>query len=223
MYAKNNRRKNFMNKMKKLLSVVLAVVLAFSAFSVLGSAAKTAYKTVDELKALDAYSPYGQVTRLSTEERTSILFDALDNLLPGLNINMGEVFNVLGLSVTIDLTSIDRLCYSFDTIKDTFTNGLAELAMGIVNLGILESLNVDTWATGMTRDKTAQHTILSELLEFLSANTTLVDKEDDENEVALDENGSPVAENVELAEGEVTQENANNDTPPAQNEVNPEE
>ena len=43
-----------MNKMKKLLSVVLAVVLAFSAFSVLGSAAKTAYKTVDELKALDA-------------------------------------------------------------------------------------------------------------------------------------------------------------------------
>jgi hypothetical protein len=176
MYAKNNRRKNFMNKMKKLLSVVLAVVLAFSAFSVLGSAAKTAYKTVDELKALDAYSPYGQVTRLSTEERTSIVFDALDNLLPSLNINMGEVFNVLGLSVTIDLTSVDRLCYSFDTIKDTFTDGLAQFAMGIVNLGILESLNVDTWATGMSRDKTAQYTILSELLEFLSANTTLVGK-----------------------------------------------
>ena len=165
-----------MNKMKKLLSVVLAVVLAFSAFSVLGSAAKTAYKTVDELKALDAYSPYGQVTRLSTEERTSILFDALDNLLPGLNINMGEVFNVLGLSVTIDLTSVDRLCYSFDTIKDTFDSTLASIAMVIVNLGILESLNVDTWATGMTRDKTAQYTILSELLEFLSANTTLVGK-----------------------------------------------
>ena len=127
-----------MNKMKKLLSVVLAVVLAFSAFSVLGSAAKTAYKTVDELKALDAYSPYGQVTRLSTEERTSIVFDALDNLLPTLNINMGEVFNVLGLSVTIDLTSIDRLCYSFDTIKSTFNNTLASIAMGIVNLGILE-------------------------------------------------------------------------------------
>ena len=56
------------------------------------------------------------------------------------------------------------------------------------------------------------------------ANTTLVDKEDEEeNEVVLDENGNPVAENTELAEGEVTQENANNDTPPAQNEVNPEE
>lgn len=163
-----------MNKMKKLLSVVLAVVLAFSAFSVLGSAARTAYKTVDDLTALDAYSPYGQVTRLSLEERTSIVFDALDNLLPTLNINMGEVFNVLGLSVTIDLTSVDRLCYSFDTIKSTFNNTLASIAMAIVDLGILESLNVDTWATGMTRDGTAQFTILSEILEFLSANTTLI-------------------------------------------------
>ena len=165
-----------MNKMKKLLSVVLAVVLAFSALSVLGSAAKTSYQTVDNLKALDAYSPYGQVTRLSLEERTSIVFDALDNLLAKTNINMGTVFDVLGLSVTIDLTSIDRLCYSFDTIKETFDSTLASLAMAIVNLGILESLNVDTWATGMSRANTAQFTILSELLEFLSANTTLVGK-----------------------------------------------
>ncbi len=98
-----------MNKMKKLLSVVLAVVLAFSAFSVLGSAAKTAYKEVTDLQNLAAYSPYGQVTRLSVEERSSIILDFLDTVLPGLNINMGEVFNVLGLSVTIDLTSVDRL------------------------------------------------------------------------------------------------------------------
>ncbi len=165
-----------MNKMKKLLSVVLAVVLAFSALSVLGSAAKTSYQTVANLEALDAYSPYGQVTRLSVEERTSIVLDALDNLLPGLNINMGKVFDVLGLSVTIDLSSVDRLCYSFDTIKDTFDSTLAGIAMGIVNLGILESLNVATWPTDMTRAGTAQFTILSELLEFLSANTTLVEK-----------------------------------------------
>ena len=85
-----------MNKTKKLLSVVLAIVMALSCMSVTASAAKTAYKTVDELTALDAYSPYGQVTRLSLEERTSIVMDALDNLLPSANINMGEVFNVLG-------------------------------------------------------------------------------------------------------------------------------
>ena len=134
-----------MNKMKKLLSVLLAVVLALSCMSVTASAAKTAYKTTDELTALDAYSPYGQVTRLSLEERTSIVLDFLDNVLPGANINMGEVFNVLGLSVTIDLTSVDRLCYSIDTIKDTFTNTLASIAMAIVDLGILESLEIDSW------------------------------------------------------------------------------
>ena len=111
-----------MNKMKKLLSVLLAVVIALSCMSVMASAAKTEYKTVDNLNALGAYSPYGQVTRLSLEERSSIVLDFLDNVLPGLNINMGTVFDVLGLSVTIDLTSVDRLCYSFDTIKSTFEN-----------------------------------------------------------------------------------------------------
>ena len=165
-----------MTKTKKLLSVLLAVVLVLSSFTIMGSAAKTSYQTVDNLTALGAYSPYGQVTRLSTEERTSIVFDALDNLLPSLNINMGEVFNVLGLSVTIDLTSIDRLCYSFDTIKDTFENTLASIAMAIVDLGILESLETGKWTTGMTRDGTAQYTILSTLLAFLSDNTTLVGK-----------------------------------------------
>ena len=166
-----------MNKMKKLLSVLLAVVLALSCMSVMASAEKTAYKTVDELKALDAYSPYGQVTRLSLEERTSIVLDFLDNVLPKANINMGKVFDVLGLSVTIDLTSVDRLCYSLDTIHDTFTNTLASIAMGIVNLGILESLEIkNIWQTGMSRDGTAQFTIISEVLELLSANTTLVGK-----------------------------------------------
>ena len=165
-----------MTKTKKLLSVLLAVVLVLSSFTIMGSAAKTEYQTVDNLTALGAYSPYGQVTRLSTEERTSIVFDALDNLLPSLNINMGEVFNVLGLSVTIDLTSIDRLCYSFDTIKDTFENTLASIAMAIVDLGILESLETGEWVTGMSRDGTDQFTILSTILAFLSDNTTLVGK-----------------------------------------------
>ena len=165
-----------MNKMKKLLSVLLAVVIALSCMSVMASAAKTSYKTVDELNALDAYSPYGQVTRLSLEERSSIVLDFLDNVLPGLNINMGTVFDVLGLSVTIDLTSVDRLCYSFDTIKSTFENTLASIAMGIVDLGILESLETGKWTSGMSRAGTAQWTIISTIFNFLSDNTTLVGK-----------------------------------------------
>ena len=165
-----------MSKTKKLLSVLLAVVMALSCMSVMASAAKTNYKTVDNLTALGAYSPYGQVTRLSTEERTSIVMDWLDNVLAKANINMGTLFDVLGLSVTINLTSIDNACASIDTIKNTFTNTLASIAMGIVNLGILESLEIDTWQTGMSRDGTANFTILSEIVELLSANTNLVNK-----------------------------------------------
>lgn len=163
-----------MNKMKKLLSVVLAVVLAFSALSVLGSAAVAKYKTVAELEALQAYSPYGQVTRLSSEERASMVQDFLDNVLPGLGINMGEVFNVLGLSITLDLSNVDRLCYSLDTVKNTMSNFLFGIAAGIVNLGVLEQLEMDTWNTGIDRAGDSQLTLFAELFQLLSNNTTLV-------------------------------------------------
>ena len=163
-----------MNKTKKLLSVLLAVIMALSCMSVMASAAKTNYKTVDELTALKAYSPYGQVTRLSTEERTSIIFDWLDNTLAKANINMGTLIDVLGLKVTINLTSIDNLCASFDTIHSTFNNTLFGIAKGIVNLGILEDVNVDPWQTGMSRAGTAQFTILSELVEVISAQSGII-------------------------------------------------
>ena len=80
-----------MKKMTKLLSVILAFVMALSCMTMMASAAKTNYKTVAELETLDAYSPYGTVTRLSTEERMSILFDYLDVVLGQANISMGTV------------------------------------------------------------------------------------------------------------------------------------
>ena len=164
-----------MNKTKKLLSVLLAVIMALSCMSVMASAAKAKYQTVDELTALGAYSPYGQVTRLTTEERTSIIFDALDGLLaPMTGLNMGTLIDVLGLKVTINLTSVDNICASFDTIYDTFNNFLFSAAKAIVNLGILEDVKVDSWQTGMTRDGTAQFTILSELVEVISAQNGVI-------------------------------------------------
>ena len=61
-----------MKKSTKLLSVILAIVMLFSSMSIMASAAKANYKTVADLEANQAYSPYGTVTRLSTEERMSI-------------------------------------------------------------------------------------------------------------------------------------------------------
>ncbi len=164
-----------MNKMKKLLSVVLAVVLAFSALSVLGVAAKTSYKTVAELDELGAYSPYGQVSRLSTEARMSIVADELDVLLASLNINMGTVLDTLGITIVLDLTSIDRLCYSLDTFKTAKGKALYSIAAGILNLGVVEDLKLDSWLSGMTRDGTAQLTIAFELFELLATNQSLVE------------------------------------------------
>ena len=164
-----------MNKTKKLLSVLLAVLIALSCMSVMASAAKANYQSVENLTAAGAYSPYGQVTRLSTEERTSIILDALEGLLaPMSSLNMGTLINVLGLKVVINLTSIDGICESFDSIKSTFNNTLFGIAKGIVNLGVLENVKVDTWASGMTRAGTAQFTILSEILEVLSAQKDVI-------------------------------------------------
>ena len=108
-----------MKKSTKLLSVILAVLMIFSSLSVASFAVgKTNYKTVEDLTALDAYNPYGSVTRLTTEERMSILFDQLDILLGELNINLGTIdLSILG-KLTIDLTSINALCKTVDNVKE---------------------------------------------------------------------------------------------------------
>lgn len=161
-----------MKKSTKLLSVILAIVMLFSSMTVLASAAKTNYKTHEDLVALDAYSPYGTVTRLTTEERTSMVFDALDQLLGDLNINPGELFNMLGLSLSVNLTSVNALCGTIDNVKSLLDNGLVSMVSGL--LGIIKDVNLDNWQSGMTREGTAQLTIVSELLEVLKDNAGVV-------------------------------------------------
>lgn len=163
-----------MKKMTKLLSVILAFVMALSCMTMMASAAKATYKTADELTALDAYSPYGTVTRLSTEERMSILMDTLDIVLGQANINMGTVLDAVGLKVTLDFRSIDNICASLDTLKSTTSNGLYSIAKAFADLGILEDAKFDNWVAGMSRDKTAQMTIVNTLLNLLKGNTTLI-------------------------------------------------
>lgn len=161
-----------MKKSTKLLSVILAIVMLFSSMTVLASAAKTNYKTHEDLVALDAYSPYGTVTRLTTEERTSMVFDALDQLLGDLNINPGELFNMLGLSLSVNLTSVNALCGTIDNVRSLLKNGLVSMISG--SLGIIKDVNLDNWQTGMTREGTAQLTIVAELLEVLKDNAGVV-------------------------------------------------
>lgn len=163
-----------MKKSTKLLSVILAVVMIFSTMSVMAFAAKTKYQTSDNLTALDAYSPDGAVTRLSTEERMSVVFDFLDVTLAAANINMGDVINTAGLRLVIDLRSVNALCGTIDSAQDLLNNGLVKLVKGL--LGIVKDANLKNWKSGMTREKNAQLDIVNGIATLLNDNAGLVKK-----------------------------------------------
>lgn len=163
-----------MKKSTKLLSVILAVVMIFSTMSVMAFAAKTEYQTSDNLTALDAYSPDGALTRLSTEERMSVVFDFLDVTLAAANINMGEVINTAGLRLVIDLRSVNALCGTIDSAQALLNNGLVKLVKGL--LGIVKDANLKNWKSGMTREKNAQLDIVNGIATLLNDNAGLVKK-----------------------------------------------
>lgn len=163
-----------MKKSTKLLSVILAVVMIFSTMSVMAFAAKTDYQTSDNLTALDAYSPDGAVTRLSTEERMSVVFDFLDVTLAAANINMGEVINTAGLRLVIDLRSVNALCGTIDSAQALLNNGLVKLVKGL--LGIVKDANLKNWKSGMTRENNAQLDIVNGIATLLNDNAGLVKK-----------------------------------------------
>lgn len=163
-----------MKKSTKLLSVILAVVMIFSTMSVMAFAAKTDYQTSDNLTALGAYSPDGAVTRLSTEERMSVVFDFLDVTLAAANINMGEVINAAGLRLVIDLRSVNALCGTIDSAKDLLNSGAVKLFGGL--LGIVKNANLKNWPSGMTREDNAQLEIVNGIATLLKDNAGLVKK-----------------------------------------------
>lgn len=163
-----------MKKSTKLLSVILAVVMIFSTMSVMAFAAKTEYQTSDNLTALDAYSPDGAVTRLSTEERMSVVFDFLDVTLAAANINMGEVFSVGKLKLVIDLRSVNALCGTIDSAQALLNSGTVKLLSGL--LGIVKDANLKNWPSGMTRENNAQLDIVNGIATLLNDNASLVKK-----------------------------------------------
>lgn len=163
-----------MKKSTKLLSVILAVVMIFSTMSVMAFAAKTNYRSGEELTALDAYSPDGAVTRLSTEERMSVVFDFLDVTLAAANINMGEVINTAGLRLVIDLRSVNALCGTIDSAQALLNNGLVGGVKWM--LGIVKDANLKNWKSGMTREDNAQLEIVNGIATLLNDNASLVKK-----------------------------------------------
>lgn len=165
-----------MKKATKLLSVILAFVMALSCMTMMASAAKETYQTVQNLTDKAAYSPYGTVTRLSTEERLSIVFDALDNLLAPLNITLVQDISVLG-TLNVDLRSVNGICSSIDSVDELLNGGFSGfLLIGLKGLlGVVGDLDVkSTWQNGMTRENYANTKIATELFELLTVNKDVI-------------------------------------------------
>ena len=163
-----------MKKSTKLLSVILAIVMLFTSMSVLASAAKTSYQTAEDLENLQAYSPYGTVTRLTTEERLSILFDYLDNVLASANIKMDPIdLSVLG-TLNIDLTSINAALTTVDGVKALLDNNSFLIGLLSSMLGIIADVNLDNWQSGMSREGTDHTAIITSLLNVLRDNDGIV-------------------------------------------------
>ena len=158
-----------MKKTTKLLSVLLAFVMALSCMTMMASAAgKTKYQTVADLdEGLQAYSPYGTVTRLNSEERLSIVFDALDQLLGGIPNSKMNV-PVVG---DIDYGSINGIFKTVDRVQDLLgTPILGAIAKSA--LGDVGKIGFSKWTAKQQRENTAQIAMLDNLLTLLSDSGT---------------------------------------------------
>ncbi len=101
-----------MNKFKKLLSVLMAAIMVFSCFAVLGSA----YQDYEDPDAYFYDSNDNPRSYLYTDEqRFSFLADTVNGLLADLNIRVEQ--SILIDTIVLDARSLDALFDSFDDLS----------------------------------------------------------------------------------------------------------
>jgi len=132
-----------MKQSKRFLSVLLAMIMTFSLFTVGVSARKTDYTEPAGYNSVLA--PY-----FTNDQAASALMDMLDE----------EVFAPMDVhesivGIDINITSFDTLCDSLDEIMDSTLYGLAS---GILNLGDIEDLDVDILRDSSNRRRNANKT-----------------------------------------------------------------
>ena len=146
-----------MKQSTKLLSLLLALLMAFSCMSVIGSAAlvkgEVKYDSIDDAD-------------LSYEQVADIALDLVDQLLADADI--GEVFNALGLS--IDLTNCDTTFYS---LRKTSKNFLFSMAKGLLgDIGDLDFSPLEDPNTGDGYQRVnGDYRMIAALLNFVGCDT----------------------------------------------------
>ena len=149
--------------LNRALSLVMCLILICSTVSVTAFGANAA-------EDFD-YKTYAQN---ATKENVHYLMDLLDDVLKKENI----ILKVDELNIVVDLTSIDAICSTLDEFR-----GVIKLATVFGALvGDLKHLELDTFDKGMSRAKSGDYKIFSEILQLAAANTKLI-------EILLSEDG----------------------------------
>ena len=167
-----------MNKTKKLLSVILAIVLALSSMTMLASAAnKPGTKSVYDWKNVATndptkYDQYGRATRFTVDERVSMLFDYLDVVLDKAGIAPIAIPIVGSIRLDITLGSVNEICATFDSITNLLGNWLVK---GVIGPTDLSKLNFNGWPVGIRRESVGQQKeILMHICNVLAANSSFL-------------------------------------------------
>ncbi len=122
-----------MKQSKRIIAVLMALVMLFTAVPLTAYAQHTDYTNAGGYNSLD--NPY-----VTPEQAASMLLDMVDTMLAENNMTIPIDLSILG-SRTIDLRSIDQATQS---ITDLWGWSLIGNAMAIANLGDLENMNM-TW------------------------------------------------------------------------------
>ena len=150
-----------MKKAKRVLSLVLAMVMAFT-IGIPTAFAKTGVNVYEAATINpDAYVDGVQKLRFNTEQGAGYVLDLLDNLLNDLNFYMEgyQVAEFLGIKVKLNiyLRDVDEALWSLynivkgvadsnsdclDNVVDGINSTILSWVVGALNLGYLEDLNV---------------------------------------------------------------------------------
>lgn len=160
-----------MKQSTKLLSLVLALVMAFSCLSVIGSAAKTipnaqsvTYDSIDD-------------ALLTPEQVADIALDLVDGLLVEADLGVIEIDALITTITIIDLTGVDR---ALDSLYELATGALFGIAAGLVDAGDVENLKFDglVWNNSgkAVQRSNGNLQVVYHLLQFLADNTHVLKK-----------------------------------------------
>ena len=138
-----------MKTCKKILCVLLSIIMACSCLSIVSFAEGESF----------SYSMKYDAEK-STKVNATAILDKVDEMLKELNIY--EEIEISSTKITIDLTSVDKVCETIDLIKTVWKT---------INdfLGDLKEMNFEIWEKGMSRAKTGDEKILYTLVNFLTS------------------------------------------------------